>query len=180
MKHNRTDLKVRTLKKEPLRPTTGKVREALFNILHDRIEGVCFLDLYAGTGAIGLEALRRGASKTVFVEASRGCSRNIHEAAERHGLSDKTQVIVEKVSSFIRQVNTNRMSFDIIFLDPPYHTDEIVHIMSLIGKSDLLKQEGIVIAEHFKKRKLPERFGILHKSRDYTYGDSVLSLYHIP
>ncbi|UCF86712.1 MAG: 16S rRNA (guanine(966)-N(2))-methyltransferase RsmD [Nitrospiraceae bacterium] len=160
-----------------VRPTTGKVKEALFNILQGRTDGTIFLDLYAGTGAVGIEALRQGAAEAVFIEASKGCSQGIQKLIAQNGLINKSRIIMKRVLPFIEWAERSEMSFDIIFLDPPYHTDEIRTVLSALGKSHIVRQKGLVIAEHFKKRHLPERFGKLQKIRDYTYGDSVLTLY---
>ncbi len=164
-------------RKKPLRPTTGKVREALFNILRGKIDNACFLDLYAGTGAVGIEALNQGASEVVFVETNKSYYKNINKLIKKFGFPEKTSIITKKVLSFIEWAELNQLTFDIIFLDPPYHTDEIIYALSAIGKFRILRQEGIVIAEHFVKRQLSERFGTLQKVKDYTYGDTVLSFY---
>jgi len=165
------------LHKKSLRPTTGKVREAIFNIIRGKIPDACFLDLYAGTGAVGLEAIKQGASEAVFVETKRSYAEKISRRIKKSGFSKKTSIITKKVLSFIEWAELNQLTFDIIFLDPPYHTDEILYALSAIGKSHILRKEGVVIAEHFAKRQLPERFGSLHRIKDYIYGDSVLSFY---
>jgi len=162
---------------KPLRPTTSKVREALFDILGQKIKGARFLDLYAGTGAVGFEALSRGAAETVFVETSKRYTTNIIYLVKKFGFSERASIITKKVLQFIELVKRSRQTFDIIFLDPPYHTDEIIDALSAIGKSHILRQDGIVIAEHFTKRQLSERFDGLKKVKDYKYGDSGLSLY---
>ncbi|MBI4847445.1 MAG: 16S rRNA (guanine(966)-N(2))-methyltransferase RsmD [Nitrospirae bacterium] len=160
-----------------LRPTSSKVREALFNILRGRIDNARFLDLYAGTGAVGIEALKHGASETVFVEAGRSNVQSIDEAIHKYRFAEKARVVTKKVLAFIDWAEMNGESFDIIFLDPPYHTEEIIEALSALGKSNILRDDGTVAAEHFTKKHLPDAFGSLHKIRDYTYGDTVLSLY---
>ncbi len=162
-----------------LRPTTGKVREALFNILRGSIEDSRFLDFYAGTGAVGIEALRQGASDVVFVEADRGHAKDINRLIEKSGLSENAYIVTRKALSFIGWAELNNMTFDIIFLDPPYHTDEILQVLTTLGKSRLLRQDGLVIAEHFKKKQLPESFDSLQKTKDYNYGDTVLTFYKV-
>jgi 16S rRNA (guanine(966)-N(2))-methyltransferase RsmD len=172
-------LKMKTAGRIPksLRPTSGKVREALFDILRGRTENSRFLDLYAGTGAVGIEALMQGAAEVLFVEADRGSAVVIGNALKKFRLEGKGKIVTRKVQPFIEWAGINRMSFDIIFLDPPYHTEEIIHTLDALGKSDILSDEGVIVAEHFTKRRLPDTFGRLHKVRDYTYGDTVLSLY---
>jgi 16S rRNA (guanine(966)-N(2))-methyltransferase RsmD len=164
-------------KQNSLRPTANKVMEAIFNILRDQVKDARFLDLYAGTGAVGIEAIRHGASNAVFVEASRRTAKGIGEISTKLRVSEKTRVITKKAISFIEYAELDNMTFNIIFLDPPYHTDEIMHALSAIDKSTILEHKGIVIAEHFTKKKLPDRFDRLHKIKDYKYGDTVLSFY---
>lgn len=166
-------------KQKVLRPTTGKVREALFDIIRSKMNNARFLDLYAGTGAVGIDAMKEGALEVLFVEESKSLSRQLDATIKKLHFSEKARIVTKKVLSFIDWAGLNRITFDIIFLDPPYHTDEIIHALSAIDKSAILSHNGVVIAEHFAKRKLPEMFGSLKKVKDYYYGDSVLSFYHV-
>ena len=170
-------MKDRSRLSKGLRPTTGKVKEALFNILRSRIDEARFLDLYAGTGAVGIEALRQGAKEVIFVEASRSNAKSINDAIEKYHFSEKATVINKKVLTFLMHGELTENMFDIIFLDPPYHTDEILEAMAAIEESNILNDSGVVVAEHFAKKQLPERFKRLLRVRDYRYGDTVLSLY---
>ena len=162
-----------------LRPTTSKAREALFNILRGRIENARFLDLYAGTGAVGIEALKEGASEVVFVEASKGNVKKIHERINKHRFEEKSRVAHKKVLSFIESAELGNQIFDIIFLDPPYHTDDAVNAMSAISNASILDLSGTVIAEHFKKKELPESFHNLKKIKEYNYGDTVFTFFQM-
>jgi len=164
-------------KQKGLRPTTGKVREALFDILRGRIENARFLDLYAGTGAVGINALNEGAAGVLFVEENKAHIKNIRELLQKHHVGDRAEITSQRVISFINRADQQDLTFDIIFLDPPYHTDEILNALEAIGRSALIKPEGLVIAEHFAKIKLPDSFDRLHKVKTYNYGDSVLSLF---
>jgi len=164
-------------KQNALRPTTGKVREALFDILRGKIENAHFLDLYAGTGAVGIDALSEGAAEVVFVEESKACSKKIGELIIKNRGSDKCTLYNKKVISYIDWTELHDVTFDIIFMDPPYHTDEIVDALAALGTSSLLRKSGLVIAEHFKKKSLPDTFDRLKKVKDYTYGDTILSFY---
>lgn len=166
-------------KQKTLRPTSNKVREAIFDILRGRVDGSRFLDLYAGTGAVGIDALNEGAAEVFFVEESKGNTKKIFELIKKNNVSDRAAVMARKVLSFIEWAELKGMTFDIVFLDPPYHTDEILNALSAVGESSILKQTGIVIAEHFTKKDLPDRFGKLRKTKDYNYGDSVLSFYEV-
>lgn len=163
--------------KKSLRPTTSKVREAVFDILQDKIRDARFLDLYAGTGVIGIEAARKGASEVVLIDESKKNAQHVSNLIRKFRLVERARIITKKTLSFIEWAEANQLSFDIIFLDPPYHSDEIIYVMTAIDQSTVLDHNGMVIAEHFKKRELPEKFDKLHKIKDYRYGDTVLSVY---
>ena len=159
---------------DELRPTPAKVREAVFNILSGRIEGSAFLDLYAGTGAVGLEALSRGAGRVVFVEENHLRVNIIKEFVDRFGFREKTLVVKARVQDFLRK---NEERFSVIFLDPPYASEETMRIVSLIDELGTSDEGGIVIAEHSSKRELGEQAGALALKKKYKYGDTSLSLY---
>lgn len=158
---------------EGVRPTSDKVKQALFNILQDRIEDAAFLDLFAGTGGIGIEALSRGADRVVFVDSSRRSLDAIKKNIEQSGFSSRSQVIAADATSFLKKSSE---SFDIIFLDPPY-AEEQQPLLERISASKAVTENSIVIAEHFKKQPSPERAGALVLQREARYGDTVLAFY---
>jgi len=160
-----------------LRPTSSKVREALFDIIRDKIEGASFVDLYAGTGTVGLEALSRGAGKAIFVEPDELRFRTIKRNADEFGFREKVSVIKGRAYEFLKKSFSEKASYDIFFLDPPYHSEEITKILPFISKEGLLKEGGIVIVEHFFKKQVPEIAGRLKIDRSYRYGDTMLTLY---
>lgn len=162
-----------------LRPTSSKVREAIFDILRDRIMGSSFLDLYAGTGAVGMEALSRGAAKAVFVESSRARADMIDSLLARYGLKEHAIVVRSRAEDFIRKGPVSDHLCDIVFLDPPYISNELERALHLIGEGHLLNAGGIVVAEHSSKLALPEGIGVLRKTKDYKYGDSTLTRYRM-
>lgn len=161
---------------ERLRPTSAKVREALFDILKNSIEGASFVDLYAGTGTVGLEALSRGANKAFFVEPDDLRFRTIKKSVEEFGFLDRSHVIKGRADEFIKR-HSEKEWFDLVFVDPPYESDEVDKILPLIGNKDFLSKGGRVIVEHFFKRKMPERAGSLLYMKNYRYGDTMLSFY---
>jgi 16S rRNA (guanine(966)-N(2))-methyltransferase RsmD len=163
--------------KERLRPTSAKVREAIFDIIGDKIVGASFVDLYAGTGTVGFEALSRGAEMAVFVETDKSRAKIIKENLLKFGLKEKGVVIEKKAEDFLKKSAIENRRFDIFFLDPPYFSDEISNILSMIGEKKLFTDDGLVIAEHFFKKKLPETVGELRMIRNYRYGDTVLTIY---
>jgi len=167
----------KALKGKELRPTSSKVREALFDIIKDEIKGSSFVDLYAGTGTVGLEALSRGAGKTVFVEPNKLRARAIKDTAVKFGFRDKATVVERKAGEFLKKASAQKEGFDIFFLDPPYFSEEIMRTLPTIAEKKVLNQGGMVIVEHFVKKKLPERVGKLKMIRNYVYGDTVLTIY---
>jgi 16S rRNA (guanine966-N2)-methyltransferase len=172
-----TRLITRTASGERLRPTSSKVREALFDILRDRIEGASFVDLYAGTGTVGLEALSRGAEQAVFVEPDELRFGTIKKSTAEFGFRNRSMVIKEEALAFLKKAVEGRESFDILFIDPPYGSDEIDKVLPIIGGSGLLSEAGVVIVEHFSKKKVPETAGGLKMKKSYRYGDTMLTLY---
>lgn len=162
---------------ERLRPTSSKVREALFDILRKRIEGSRFLDLFAGTGTVGLEALSRGAGKAFFVEPDETRIRAIRKIVGELGFQRRAVVVKGRAHAFLMKMSAEHERFDILFLDPPYHSEELEKILPVIGNEGLLHEGGVVVVEHFFKREMPEEAGHLRRERSYRYGDTVLTLY---
>lgn len=162
---------------EVLRPTSSKVREAIFDIIKNRIEGASFVDLYAGTGTVGLEALSRGADRAFFVEPKRLRTNTIKENAVKFGFREKAVVTETNALKFLKSASKENKKFDIFFLDPSYFSEEIINSLRVIGEKKLLTDNGMVIAEHFFKKKLPETVNDLRKIRSYKYGDTMLTIY---
>ncbi|MEW6570500.1 MAG: 16S rRNA (guanine(966)-N(2))-methyltransferase RsmD [Nitrospirota bacterium] len=158
-----------------LRPTTSKVREAIFDILRNKIKGASFVDLYAGTGMVGFEALSRGSGKVVFVELNKSLVREIEKIARHLGFQERMRVINTRAEKFLRKAAARKERFDILFVDPPYFSEELEKVLPLA--SDVIDNDGLVIAEHFFKKSLPEKTDNLILQKSYRYGDSVLTLY---
>jgi 16S rRNA (guanine(966)-N(2))-methyltransferase RsmD len=160
-----------------LRPTSSKVREAIFNIIGDKIIDAVFVDLYAGTGMVGIEAMSRRAGKVFFVEADIRRAGAIEDMLGGCGCRDRAVVIREKAGDFMKKAITGGMKFDIVFLDPSYRSDEMEDILSIIEGGEAINDNGIIIAEHPSKKKLPDETGRLRIKKTYKYGDTTLSLY---
>lgn len=170
----------RVLKSPPdlkTRPTSDRLRETLFNILNPRItEETKFLDLCAGTGAIGIEALSRGAKKVTFVDIARKNCALTEENLDKLSIPEnQTEVICEKAEKFLAK---NQESFDIVYFDPPYK-DDYQSILLHFGEkeSKILNIDGLLIAEHSIKTVLPDEVGELRRWRLLKQGDSALSFY---
>lgn len=169
------------------RPTSDRLRETLFNVLAPQIENASFLDLCAGTGAVGIEALSRGAVHVTFVEQSRRmCSLIETNLNALQAGRDTTAVVADEATAFLRkQAKTPKPSlarasrpFHIIFFDPPYAADYEA-VLSLIGapETPVLATGGTLVVEHHKKRNLPDEFGSLRHYRTLKVGDSILTFY---
>jgi len=163
--------------KDDLRPTPAKVREAIFDILRNETAGASLLDLYAGTGTIGIEALSRGAESVVFVESVRPRAKAISDLIDKLNLTAKASVHCEETETFLKRASLTGETYDIIFADPPYASDEIVKILPLIGKYGILDAQGVVLCEHGAKAVVPETAGDLKLRKQYRYGDTRLALY---
>jgi 16S rRNA (guanine966-N2)-methyltransferase len=156
-----------------LRPTGSKVRQAFFNIVGFELKSASFLDLCAGTGLVGLEALSRGADSLIAVEENRRAARAI-ETNMRH-LGYNGEVIYGDVRKVLPILNER--SFDIIFADPPYECDLHEEIIQLVEKHDLLAVGGRLVIEHLRSQALPEKRGRLTRQSLRHYGQTSLSFY---
>lgn len=164
------------------RPTSDRLRETLFNVLAPRMEGARFLDLYAGSGAVGIEAVSRGARQVVLVERAAPALRVLRGNLEKLGLRGEVRVEAVSVAAFLRRgrPQTSALQFDLVFLDPPYEAaDEYAQALGLLGgeANGLLAENAMVIAEHRRKEKLADRYGMLGRTRLLEQGDAALSLY---
>jgi 16S rRNA (guanine(966)-N(2))-methyltransferase RsmD len=169
----------RTLNAPPgleTRPTSDRLRETLFNVLAPRIEGARFLDLYAGSGAVGIEALSRGAARAEFVEKEPGALKVLRANLAKLGIAGNVQVDAGSVASALKRLSKAKGLFDLIFLDPPYDAaDE--YESTLRSLQTLLAPGGLAIAEHRRKVKLGDRYGSLERTRLLEQGDAALSFY---
>jgi 16S rRNA (guanine966-N2)-methyltransferase len=163
-----------------VRPTSDKLRGTLFNVLAATIdiEETVWLDVYAGSGAVGIEALSRGARQVYFVESARTAVAIIRQNLKSLGVETGWQVLEQPAVRALRQLDAEAVSADVIFLDPPYDDAEAYEqALGFLSQSRLLKPETIVIAEHDKRFDPGPRFGGLTRYRELKQGDAVLSFY---
>lgn len=157
-----------------VRPTSDKVKEALFSILGDRVVDAKVLDLFAGMGGIGIEALSRGAAHLDFVEVDEALADILEQNLTACGFTDRASVYRMDAFRFIKQI---RRPYDLVFADPPYHTWQLKKLLPVLGQGAMITPDGLVIVEHFHKITLPKQIGDLEAVRSYEYGDTVLTLY---
>lgn len=157
-----------------IRPTTDKVKEALFSILADRIYGRRVLDLFAGTGNLGIEALSRGAEICVFADSSRESLRLIRENIAHCKAEDGAQI---EVGDYRKVLGKQSEPFDVILLDPPYDKGLLDDCLRLIAENHLLTDDGVIVAEHRKEESMPQELYGFKKEKERKYGIVVLSIY---
>jgi 16S rRNA (guanine966-N2)-methyltransferase len=171
---------LRSLKRADLRPTSDQMRETLFDVLGPAIVGARFLDVYAGSGAVGLEALSRGASEVVLVESHRAAVELIERNLEALGAGSGVRVLGCKAATGLERLAAEGATFNYVFLDPPYaEIREYHHTLRQLGRSSLLEPRSVVVAEHSRHVQLEERYGPLARFRSLRHGDSQLSLYRL-
>lgn len=168
-----------------LRPTSDRLRETLFSVLGARIEDARFVDLYAGTGAVGLEAISRGAGEVVFIEQHAASAKLILQNLEALKISSGASVLaVDALRGLAvlasRHAAEPSFAVDIVFLDPPWAEEgEYARVLGALGAAEFLAPGALVIAEHRSKHDLTERYGRLRRVRVLKQGDAALSFYRI-
>jgi 16S rRNA (guanine966-N2)-methyltransferase len=165
-----------------IRPTSDRVREALFNIIAAKVPGSRVLDLYAGTGSLGMESLSRGAATVVFVDQSRQALELMQNTLQRSFVDAKAALLQldlakpDSIAKLSRRLPAE-LYFELIFLDPPYEQGLAEHTLKAIAQSSLLAEDGLLIAEERKNVRLPEQCGSLRLADQRSYGETGLWLY---
>ena len=162
-----------------IRPTSDRVKEALFSILGERTTGARVLDLYAGTGSIGIEALSRGAAHVTFVEADRDALRLVDSNLQQCGLQQSATICACQVSQFFRRGPHWSGPYDIIFCDPPYQVTLELIALTNEWDSRWLDDDAVVILEHGRKAEIPPTMGPLSQVKRYDYGDTALTRFQL-
>lgn len=165
------------------RPTSDRLRETLFNVLAPRIEGAAFLDLYAGSGAVGLEAISRGAIRVKFVERGQAAREALWANIRKLGVEHAVQVVSTSVASHLARAPGAGFGLsNIVFLDPPYDAEaEYAATLNALGgrAAGALDADAVVIAEHRRKQSLEDQYGTLTRTRLLEQGDAALSFYTV-
>ena len=173
---------LKSLKGLALRPTSDRLRETLFNVLAPNIAGSRFIDLFAGTGAIGIEALSRGAAEVIFIEKLPPAATLIRRNLESLNISTGVTVLaVDALRGLAMLAALKKVAepgFDYVFLDPPYAAaNEYARVLEFLGSGDLLAPGAMLVAEHRRNFDLPEELGLLRRFRFLRQGDAALSFY---
>ena len=156
------------------RPTSDRVKEALFSIINFDIPDAEVLDLFGGTGQLGIEALSRGAKRAVFVDAGEPACKLIKENLRRTKLDGQGSVVR---SDYLQYLNRCREKFSIVFLDPPYAEEFLENSLKKLSEIDILQSNGIIVTERPLEKELPWDFPGFTRSKDYKYGNILLTLY---
>jgi 16S rRNA (guanine966-N2)-methyltransferase len=164
-------------KGQALRPTSARVKEALFNILPHDLSGWRILDLFAGTGNVSLEALSRGAAEALLVDASRSAARAIEENLRRAGFAAKSSVWTVPVLRSLRVLARRNRKFDLIFLDPPYEKDLVGNVMGILAETEILAESGVIVVEHSIREGVEQTYNNLALRDQRRYGTTVLSFF---
>jgi 16S rRNA (guanine966-N2)-methyltransferase len=173
---------LKSLKGMALRPSSDRLRETLFNVLGERVVGSRFVDIFAGTGAVGIEALSRGAVEVVFIERYAPVAALIRKNLEALGVREGARVLpvdaLKGLEILVKDHPTSKELPHAVFLDPPYSNAEDYHrVLSFLGSATLLEEGGLVIAEHRRNFELPETVRDLLRVRVLRQGDATLTFY---
>ena len=163
-----------------IRPTSDRLRETLFDILGPAVEDSLFVDLYAGTGAIGIEAVSRGAREVILVESNAKAAKLIRENLAALGIQAGIELITADALKGLEKIAARHLVADFIFLDPPYErTEEHFRVLEFLDASHLVAPQGVVIVEHRGGMAVPERLDRLECTRQVEQGDAILSFYRL-
>ncbi len=164
--------RLKTVKGNQVRPTSDKVKGAIFNILGDKIVGSKILDLFAGTGSLSLEALSRGADQAVLIEKNREACGIIRDNLQMIGVQERVKLYNMDAFSYLKQQQHER--YDLLFVDPPYRQGFTDKILFLVKNSSILNPEGVIIIETDSKEEIPDDLGLLEVRIIKEYGDTKL------
>ena len=171
----RKGLNIKTIEGESTRPTRDMVREALFSILTSKIPDAKFLDLFAGSGAIGIEAISRGAAEACFSDTNPQCIKIIKENIDKANFENESRIFNLDYKLVLKKLKDEK--FDVIFIDPPYNKGLGVDAIMRISEYDLLTDDGVIILETDTNEEVPEEIGIYEKYNNKKYGRNILNLF---
>lgn len=169
--------KLKSVPGKSTRPTTDKMKETIFNWIGPYFSGGSCLDLYAGSGGVGLEALSRGMDLVVFVDNNKQAIQTVKTNVSMCGMDDKCEIYNNDSERALKAIVKRNLQFDLIFLDPPYKRQKLNMLLEMIEKKSLLKESGCIICEHDPEVILPDTIGELEQVKSASYGMSSLTMY---
>ncbi len=161
------------------RPTSDKVKEAIFSMIGPYFQGGHVLDLFAGTGALGIEALSRGMEKGIFIDMERQCMEVIRQNLQITGLSEKAEIYRNEASKAIKALAKRGLKFDLAFLDPPYRLSYMEELLLQMQSFDLFAVDAVIVLEHDASNIFSDQIEQLIKNKYVVYGDTAITIYHI-
>lgn len=170
----------RTLKAVPgqgTRPTTDKVKEAIFSRIGPYFEGGYVLDLFAGTGGLGIEALSRGMDQGIFIDKERTSIQIVHENLKNTGMVERAEVYRNDAFRGLKALAKRKMQFDLVFMDPPYRLKNVEEWMGFMEENQLLKEQSVIVVEHEASHTYAEQIGQIQLEKHTVYGDTAVSVY---
>ena len=162
-----------------VRPTLGQAKEAFFDIIGPEIQGMVFVDVYAGTGNMGIEALSRGAEKAVFVERDRQVSGMIRSNLESLKLTKQARLMTGDAMNVIPKLHHNSFLCDILYMDPPYLQDQITELLAICHTHPVVKEDGLIVLEHMTKKKIDTELLAFPVYKEKSYGNTTLTFFRI-
>lgn len=159
------------------RPTTDRTKESVFNMIHPDLPGARVLDLFAGSGSLGIEALSRGAVEAVFVEASRPVCALIRDNLEKTRLAGSAEVLCMEAGAALKKLAAQGRQFHLVFADAPYRRDFVLKTLLLLDENDIMMHDGVAVMEHHREETPPDGVARWRLTRRRTYGETVFSFY---
>lgn len=159
------------------RPTTDKVKESIFNIIGPFFDGGTAVDLFAGSGGLGIEALSRGAARAIFVEKDSRAFQVLQENIKKCRYEDETELFRTDAARAVKGLMKREIVIDYLFVDPPYHKAEYYEFVAQLADAGKLSDDAIILCEHVKTLDLPKAYGEFTLTRRETYGETIISVY---
>ncbi|MGJ9381296.1 16S rRNA (guanine(966)-N(2))-methyltransferase RsmD [Salipaludibacillus sp. CF4.18] len=174
---NRKGLKLKSVPGQSTRPTSDKVKESIFNMIGPYFDGGIMLDLYAGSGAIGLESLSRGMEKAIFVDRDKKAIETIYRNIEQAKAEKESEVFRAEAKRALKAIHKNNRKFDFIFLDPPYAKEQLHMDLAFIDTNNLVQVNGFIVIEHSVQVVMEENLVSFKKVKDEKYGDTNITIF---
>lgn len=171
-------LKLNTPLNNDIRPTTDRVKESMFNIISSQVYDSIVLDLFSGSGALGIESISRGAKEAYFCDKSKESIRVLKSNIEKTRFNEKSHIMNQDYKSALKKLSSKKLTFDLIFVDPPYYEGLFEDVLKLIDENGVLDEDGIIVVEHDADIKM-EDVGKLHIYKEKKYGITMLTFYSL-